>query len=263
MSRYTTVLFDMFDTLVSLDRRRLPRVRIKGREVASSVGRVFPAAAPGLPGVSVDAFYDAFVASYRDAEEHRGPDHREVPAFERFGFCYTRLGVDPASVPRAFTEGLIEIHSQCLAAVADPLPGRPALLDWVKDRYRVGLVSNFDYAPTVVRILEADGILDRFEVVLVSDRVGWRKPSARIFEAACARLGVTAGECLFVGDRPDIDVSGAKQVGMAAAWLNPSAAPLPEGLPAPDFTLSGLGELRGVLETAGWPASGRRDAKIP
>jgi FMN phosphatase YigB (HAD superfamily) len=248
MSRYTTLLFDMFDTLVALDRQRLPRVRIDGREVASSVGRIFPVAAPELPGVSIEAFYDAFLASYRDAEEHRGPDHREVPAFERFGFCYTRLGVDPAAVPRAFTEGLIEIHSKCLAAVAAPLPGRPALLDWVKDRYRVGLVSNFDYAPTVLRILEADGILDRFEVVLVSDRVGWRKPSARIFEAACARMGVTAGECLFVGDRPDIDVIGAKRFGMAAAWLNPGAEPFPAGLPGPDFTLGALGDLRGILD---------------
>jgi FMN phosphatase YigB (HAD superfamily) len=250
MSAYTTVLFDMFDTLVRLDRERLPRVRIKGRDVASSVGRLFPAAAPALPGVSVEAFYEAFLASYRDAEEHRGIDHREVSAFERFGFCYARLGVDPATVPRALTEGLIEIHSRCLAAVAEPLPGRPGLLDWLSGRYRLGLVSNFDYAPTVLRILEADGILERFEVVLVSDRVGWRKPSARIFEAALARLGVEAGNCLFVGDRPDIDVAGAHRVGMAAAWLNPGAEPLPEGLPAPDFTLSWLGDVRGVLETA-------------
>jgi FMN phosphatase YigB (HAD superfamily) len=248
MPRLTTVLFDMFDTLVRLDRERLPRVRIKGREVASSVGRLFPAAAPGLPGVSIEAFYDAFLASYRDAEDRRGPDHREVPAFERFGFCYGRLGLDPAAIPPAFTEGLIEIHSKCLAAVAEPLPGRPELLDWLAGRYRVGLVSNFDYAPTVLRILDAGGILDRFEVVLVSDRVGWRKPSARIFEAAFARLGVTAGDCLFVGDRPDIDVAGAKEVGMTAAWLNPGAEPVPEGLAAPDFTLGGLGDLRGVLE---------------
>jgi FMN phosphatase YigB (HAD superfamily) len=250
MSRYTTVLFDMFDTLVRLDRQRLPRILINGREVPSSVGRLYPVAAPVLPGVSVEAFYEGFLASYRDAEQHRGLDDREVPAFERFGFCYARLGVDPASIPRAFTEGLIEIHSKCLAAVAEPLPGRPALLDWLSGRYRLGLVSNFDYAPTVFRILEADGILDRFEVVLVSDRVGWRKPSARIFEAAFARLGVAAGDCLFVGDRPDIDVAGAHRVGMAAAWLNPDAEPFPEGLPAPDFTLNRLGDLRGILETA-------------
>jgi FMN phosphatase YigB (HAD superfamily) len=248
MSRYTTVLFDMFDTLVRLDRQRLPQVRIKGREITSSVGRVFPAAAAVLPGVSLDAFYDAFLASYKDAEEHRGRDHREVPAFERFGFCYARLGIDPASVPRAVTDSLIEIHSKCLADVSEPLPGRSELLDWLGGRYRMGVVSNFDYTPTVLRILEADGILDRFEVVLVSERVGWRKPNPRIFEAAFAKMGVAAGECLFVGDRPDIDVVGAQGVGMCAAWLNPEAAPLPEGTPPPDFTLERLADLRRILE---------------
>jgi FMN phosphatase YigB (HAD superfamily) len=62
-------------------------------------------------------------------------------------------------------------------------------------------------------------------------------------------MGVAAGECLFVGDRPDIDVAGAKGVGMAAAWLNPARAPLPPGLPAPDLDLAGLSDLRPALET--------------
>ena len=37
MARYSAVLFDMFDTLVRLDRNRLPAVQIGGREVRSSV----------------------------------------------------------------------------------------------------------------------------------------------------------------------------------------------------------------------------------
>jgi len=35
---------------------------------------------------------------------------------------------------------------------------------------------------------------------------------------------------------------------MAVAWLNPARAPLPAGLPAPDFDLPGLDALRPVLE---------------
>ncbi len=248
MPRYSTVLFDMFDTLVRFDRRRLPRMRLGDREIFSSVGCLYPVASPALPGVTLEAFYEAFAASYRDAEARRGAEHREVPAVERFGFCYARLGFDPAAMPPGLTARLIDIHAACLAAVAEPLPGRPELLDWLAGRYRLGLVSNFDYTPTVSRILTEGGILDRFEVVVVSDGVGWRKPSARIFEAALAGLGANPAECLFVGDRADIDVAGAKAVGMAAAWFNPEAAPFPEGLPAPDFTLAHLGELRAVLE---------------
>ncbi len=106
------------------------------------------------------------------------------------------------------------------------------------------MVSNFDYTPTVRRILTDSGILGRFETVIVSDTVGWRKPRPDIFHRALADMGVSAGECLFVGDRPDIDVAGAKGVGMAAAWLNPARAPLPDGLPAPDLDLAGLSDLR-------------------
>ena len=134
------------------------------------------------------------------------------------------------------------------------MPPRPCrdrwrLLDWLRGRYRLGVVSNFDYTPTVRRILTDSGILGRFETVVVSDAVGWRKPRPDIFERACADMGVTAGECLFVGDRPDIDVAGAKGIGMAAAWLNVARAPLPPGLPCPDLDLAGLVDLRTALES--------------
>src|SRR3970040_2697543 len=100
MPRYTTVLFDMFDTLVRVDRDRLPRLHVNGREVRSSVGCLYPVAAEALPGVSLEAFYEAFLASYRDAERRRESSHREIPAVERFRLCYARLGAGPASVPR-------------------------------------------------------------------------------------------------------------------------------------------------------------------
>ena len=83
----------------------------------------------------------------------------------------------------------------------------------------------------------------------MSDTVGWRKPHPVIFEQALADMGLAPSECLFVGDRPDIDVVGAKGIGMAAAWLNVKRAPLPGGLPAPDLDLAGLADLRAALET--------------
>ena len=82
----------------------------------------------------------------------------------------------------------------------------------------------------------------------MSDTVGWRKPRPDIFQRALSEMGVSAEECLFVGDRPDIDVAGAKGIGMAAAWLNPAREPLPAGLPAPDLDLAGLSDLRAALE---------------
>jgi putative hydrolase of the HAD superfamily len=146
------------------------------------------------------------------------------------------------------TESILATHMACLTGAALPMPGQEALLDWLGRRYRLAIVSNFDYTPTVRSILAEAGILGRFETVVVSDAVGWRKPRADIFERALTEMGLSPGECLFVGDRPEIDVAGAKGMGMAAAWLNPERAPLPPGLPAPDLDLASLPDLRRALE---------------
>jgi HAD superfamily hydrolase (TIGR01509 family) len=248
MARYSAVLFDMFDTLVRFDRDRLPAAHIRGREVRSSVPKLYSLAAAALPGVGLETFYDAFLWSYQEADRLRADTHEEVPAHRRLELFYRRVGADPAVIPAAVTESILAAHMACLADAALPMPGQEALLDWLKDRYRLAVVSNFDYTPTVRRILADGGILGRFETVVVSDTVGWRKPRPDIFERALSDMGLSAGQCLFVGDRPDIDVAGAKGMGMAAAWLNPERAPLPPGLPAPDLDLAGLPDLRQALE---------------
>jgi HAD superfamily hydrolase (TIGR01549 family) len=248
MPQYAAVLFDMFDTLVQFDRERLPAAWIGGREVRSSVPALHGLAASALPGVGLETFYDAFLWSYKEAERLRADTHEEVPAHRRLDIFYRRVGADPSTISSEVTERLLATHMACLAAAARPMAGQAELLDWLRGRYRLAVVSNFDYTPTVRRILADGGILDRFETVIVSDTVGWRKPRAVIFERALADLGVRAGECLFIGDRPDIDVAGAKGVGMAAAWLNVDRAPLPPGLPAPDLDLPGLAGLRTALE---------------
>lgn len=245
--RYSTVLFDLFDTLVRLDPGRLPALRVQGREVRSSVAVLYPIAAHALPGIGLDTFYEAFVWSYREAERRRLLDHHEIPARQRLGLFYGRLGLE-AEVAAEVTDRLLAAHMSCLAAAAEAVAGRAELLDWLAGRYRLGVVSNFDYTPTVERILREAGIRERFDAVLVSDTVGWRKPGRAIFEATFARLGVGPRECLFVGDRADIDVAGAKGIGMDVAWLNPERQPLPGGLPAPDYDVPGLRELRPLLD---------------
>ena len=86
-----------------------------------------------------------------------------------------------------------------------------------------------------------------FQAVVVSADVGWRKPKPAIFEAAFRRLGIGPADALFVGDRADIDVVGAKAVGMAVAWLNPSGEAAPPGLPEPEYELKSLAELERIL----------------
>jgi len=249
--RYEAILFDLFDTLVLFDRDRLPLVRLNGRTVRTTAGHLHPVLAERYPEITLDAFYDALVWSYEEAERRRARDHREIPAGERFRFCYGRLGLDPEAVPEEVTGRLLAAHMLHLARAAECPADHLALLDWLRGRARLGVVSNFDYAPTAHRVLERAGIRGRFEAVIVSEEVGWRKPRAEIFQEAFRQLSIEPGTTLFVGDRPEIDVVGAHGVGMGVAWVNPGRAPFPAGLRLPTYELGRLADLRGVLEGKG------------
>ena len=122
-----------------------------------------------------------------------------------------------------------------------------ALLRALRGRYKLAVVSNFDYTPTAVGMLRVAGVADLFDTIVVSDEIGWRKPRREIFEVALRRIGVVAAEALFVGDRADIDVVGAQRMGMPVAWVNRDAQPLPDGITRPDYEIRDLGELGPIL----------------
>lgn len=58
-----------------------------------------------------------------------------------------------------------------------------------------------------------------FRGSLGAREAGVSKPDARIFHAACERLGCTPGEVLHVGDDLRLDVHGSLGAGLQAAWI--------------------------------------------
>jgi putative hydrolase of the HAD superfamily len=93
------------------------------------------------------------------------------------------------------------------------------LLNKVSIEYKLGIISNFTYAPVIYAGLRKLGINQFFNAILVSEAVGWRKPHIKIFEEALKRLGVTAPETVYVGDSPLEDIKGAKAVGMKTVFV--------------------------------------------
>jgi FMN phosphatase YigB (HAD superfamily) len=244
---YRAVLFDLFDTLVIFDRERLPVCDVGGRQVRSTVGCLYEVLGPHAPGVTIEACYDALLESWRDAERERSVDHREVPAPVRFGRWLERLAIDPATCPAGLVGRLVDRHKVELSRAAHFPAHHVDLLERLARRFRLAVVSNFDWTPTALGILESAGVARLFDAIVVSDQVGWRKPKRDIFEIALERVGVAAPEALFVGDRPDIDVVGAQDVGIAAVWINRNGEPLPPGMAPPAFDIRDLAELGPIL----------------
>ena len=245
---YAAVLFDLFDTLVRFDRDRMPEIQVHGRTVRSTAGHLHAVLSAHAPEISLEACHEALVESWREAERLRAIDYREVPAPERFGDFFRRLALDPATLPSGLGQTLIDTHRSQLGKAAELPSHHGPLLERLAHRYRLAVVSNFDYTPTAVDILEREGVAGLFGAIVVSDAVGWRKPKRAIFDEALRRLGVRAGEALFVGDRAEIDVLGAQQIGMDAAWINPDGAPLPPGIAPPRYEIRDLADLTVILE---------------
>jgi HAD superfamily hydrolase (TIGR01549 family) len=248
---YRAVLFDLFDTLVRFDRDRLPAVQVNGREIRSSVGKLYEVLRGAAPHVTIENLHGAMGESWKEAERLRAIDHREVAAQERFAYLFRCLALNPEECRPGLLTEMIETHRRELARVVEFPPHYRTLLDELRGRYRLAVVSNFDYTPTALGILREAGIVDLFEIIVVSDAVGWRKPAPAIFRQTLDRMGLEVGDALFVGDRADIDVAGARAMGMDAAWLNPAAEPLPSGLEPPTYELRDLTDLRAILVKTG------------
>jgi len=245
---YAAILFDLFDTLVRFDRERMPEVEINGKTVRSSAGLLHAILKTQAPQVGLERCYEALGESWREAERLRSIDHREVSASERFAHFFQTLGLDQAALPSGFDRALIDAHRNALGGAAEFPAHHGPLLRRLAERYRLAVVSNFDYTPTALDILERAGVVELFGTIVVSDEIGWRKPRRDIFDAALGRLGVRADESLFVGDRADMDVLGAQQIGMDAAWINRDAEPLPPGIAKPTYEIRDLAELATILK---------------
>ncbi len=82
------------------------------------------------------------------------------------------------------------------------------------------------------------------------------KPEPLLYEMALERLGLSAADCVMVGDRPDTDIAGAARLGIRTALVRSGrfapGEPWPEGLPRPDWDQPDLGALLADWR-ARWP----------
>ncbi|XID94855.1 HAD family hydrolase [Paenibacillaceae bacterium WGS1546] len=94
------------------------------------------------------------------------------------------------------------------------------------------------------------GLRNVFDTILVSEEVGLRKPDPAIFRLAAERLGIPAGQCVFIGDHPVNDIEGAARAGMATVWLEVNQ-PWREGIRArPLRKIRTLGQLLEMIRNS-------------
>ena len=87
---------------------------------------------------------------------------------------------------------------------------RETIIELSKRGYLLGIIANTITETEIPDWMEEDGVTDYFKTVILSSKVGVRKPGPEIYLEAARRIGVEPSKCVYVGDNPSRDVVGAR-----------------------------------------------------
>ncbi|MBY0302678.1 MULTISPECIES: HAD-IA family hydrolase [Sphingomonas] len=142
---------------------------------------------------------------------------------------FERAEIDAAGFDSAFAEEARALGHELrgedvLALLAgDIRPGMVHALDWLKrEGYRIGCITNnvpagegAGMARTIEKAAAVAAVLERFDHVIESSKVGIRKPDPRIYTMMCQTLGVAPERCVYLDDL-GINCKPAAGLGMIA-----------------------------------------------
>lgn len=112
---------------------------------------------------------------------------------------------------------------------------------------RLGMITDNYSVDSHELILGRFGLHRFFDSIIVSSRVGVRKPHRAIFAQSLKELGVEGRNAVYMGGDPERDVSGALEAGMRSIWIDRRNKKA--GSAKPDWTVTSLRQVPQILRT--------------
>ena len=178
------------------------------------------------------AFYHADAACHADPGV---PSMGLRPLLDR----HVRFQFEALSLSDGGIEGQLT-HRFC-AKAEQVLRERAGLLEYMKTRFRLGIVSNF--FGNLERVLEEALLAGSLETIIDSGRVGVSKPDLAIFRLALERLDLPPEQVAFVGDSYERDMMPSALMGMKTIWLKGPHPRMPEKAPPVDDVITRLSDI--------------------
>ena len=125
------------------------------------------------------------------------------------------------------------------------------VLELLAGNYTLGALTNGN-----ADIYKTDAA-EYFDFAFLAEDIGASKPHPDMFHAALAKAGVPAHGIIHVGDDPDHDIRGAREVGMHTVWMNTRGKEWPGGEPA-DREIDNLSQLPAAIASIVATRSTRR-----
>ena len=140
-------------------------------------------------------------------ENGYGGLHNFIPKLSR----YWRL-------PHTVKE-FVEERNQVFGSMATAYPEVKEVLNAVRGRYKLGIITNGCSSVQREKI-KAANVEDYFDDIIVSGEERFEKPDPGIFLLSCEHLGVTPQEAAYIGDYYPNDIVGAVGAKLLPIWIN-------------------------------------------
>jgi HAD superfamily hydrolase (TIGR01549 family) len=202
------VIFDYIGTLINCRNYTMEASKLRLHNALATEGF----------DVAEAKFLDAYNAAHEKYRKVRYEQLREVTNAVWVTEALNNLGFE-VTMNDCRVKDALNVFFQDFIDTLELRKGAKRLIHQAKEQGKVGLISNFTHAPVIHKSLKKVGIGELFDVVVVSEEVGWRKPSAHIFQDALNRLQIQACEAVYIGDSPIEDIKGAKQSGLRTVFV--------------------------------------------
>ncbi|NOX47058.1 MAG: noncanonical pyrimidine nucleotidase, YjjG family [Chlorobi bacterium] len=231
MKKYKHIFFDLDHTLYDFERSTF--------ETLSELCDKYNLTDKGIPVFKY--FYnryleinDRFWGQYR-----KGKIEKPFLNVERFHVTFQEFGIDDRDFAGKFATEYVEN-----APLKNTLfPGAHETLEYLQDKYILHLITN-GFEEVQEKKLNTTGLRKYFKTITTSEEAGVKKPDPAIFHYALSKAGAVPEESLMIGDNLEVDILGAKNVGMDQMFFNIEKTPHNGKI---TFEISELIEIRGLL----------------
>ena len=232
------VLFDLDDTLIDFQFSRRRGLR--------AIQALLPDLAR-IPLEQLELVHDEELhANYLSTLDGRLSD--DDARIERMRGICRHYGLKPDGGTMALAA---ESYARGQQAHRRVVPGVPALLEALRGRVLLGVVTNGPSERQREKLAFCGIRADGLDALAVSEEVGANKPAPAIFRRALAELAVEPEQVVMVGDSWENDVLGALGSGMGAVWLNRYRRDCPD--PSLAVEIAGLEPVERTLRILGVP----------
>lgn len=149
---------------------------------------------------------------------------KEVLRGLRFKLTLKEFGIENDELAQQIGQHYVQVSP----LLVNLFPNTYEIMAYLQPKYQLHIITNGFSEVQFVKLNESD-LRRYFNKVITSEKAGVKKPDAKIFHYALEQAEATVDESIMIGDDPEVDILGAKNIGMDQVLFDPYGKLLQNG----------------------------------